>query len=130
MTEYLISFVTYTFAVSGLLILALCIYKKFTTTIQKGSKSDFLRLEHRLDLSARKSIYVIRAGSERFLIASDIDRTSFLAKLNPPMNREQNREMTVPKEMSAQREIKTFDLEEDKIPVLQSLVNKIDERRR
>ena len=130
MTEYLISFVTYTFAVSGLLILALCIYKKFTTTIQKGSKSDFLRLEHRLDLSARKSIYVIRAGNERFLIASDLERTSLIAKLNIPMNREQNREMTVPKEMQVQREIKTFDLEEDKIPVLQSLVNKIDEHRR
>ena len=130
MTEYLISFVTYTFAVSGLLILALCIYKKFTTTIQKGSKSDFLRLEHRLDLSARKSIYVIRAGNERFLIASDLERTSLIAKLNIPMNREQNRDMTVPKEMQVQREVKTFDLEEDKIPVLQSLVNKMDEHRR
>lgn len=128
MTHYLVSFVTYTFAIIGVMIIALCIYKKVTTTIQKGTRGDFLRLEHRLDLSARKSIYVIRAGNERFLIASDIDRTSFLAKLNEP-KREQNREMPNPSsEMT--RHVRTFDLEEEQIPVLKSLANKFDEQRR
>lgn len=109
------------------MIIALIIYKKVTTTIQRGTKNDFLSLEHRLDLSARKSIYVIRAGNERFLIASDLERTSFLAKLNEP-RREQNREMTIPS--NDLREVKTFELEEDKIPVLQSLANKFNEQRR
>ena len=30
----------------------------------------------------RKQLYVIRAGKERFLIASDAERTTFLSKLN------------------------------------------------
>ncbi len=127
MTHYLVSFVTYTFAIIGLMIIALCIYKKVTTTIQKGTKGDFLGLEHRLDLSARKSIYVIRAGNERFLIASDIDRTTLLAKLNDT-RREQNKEMTIPS--SEFRQVKTFELEEEQIPVLKSLANKLDEQRR
>ena len=127
MTHYLISFVTYTFAIIGLMIIALCIYKKVTTTIQKGTNGDFLRLEHRLDLSARKSIYVIRAGNERFLIASDLEHTSFLAKLNDT-KREQNRE--IPPSSSDLRQVRTFELEEEKIPVLKSLAKKFDEQRR
>lgn len=109
------------------MIIALCIYKKVTTTIQKGTNGDFLRLEHRLDLSARKSIYVIRAGNERFLIASDLEHTSFLAKLNDT-KREQNRE--IPPSSSDLRQVRTFELEEEKIPVLKSLAKKFDEQRR
>ena len=32
-------------------------------------------------INARKQIYVVRAGKERFLIASDTERTTMLAKL-------------------------------------------------
>lgn len=109
------------------MIIALCIYKKVTTTIQRGTRNDFLGLEHRLDLSARKSIYVIRAGNERFLIAADLERTSLLAKLNEP-GREQNRETQIPS--GEVRQVRTFDLEEDKIPVLKSLASKFEEQRR
>ena len=137
MGHYLISFVTYTFAMAGLLILALIIYKKATATMQKGTMNNFLAIEHKLDLSARKSICVVRAGYERFLIASDIDRTTLLAKLpdvkRPPRRdyEEQENRYEVPSERNySQYNVKTFDLEEDKIPVLKSLVNKIDEQRK
>ncbi len=137
MTHYLISFVTYTFAMAGLLILALVIYKKATATMQKGTRNTYLSLEQRLDISARKSIFVIRAGQERFLVASDLDRTTLLAKLPDAkrLKRIENDESQIRldgiEEQNLSRyDVRTFDLEEDKIPVLQSLMSRNDEQRK
>ena len=35
-----------------------------------------------MNLSPRKTLYVIKAENERFLIASDVDKTSLIAKLD------------------------------------------------
>ena len=133
MTHYLISFVTYTFAMAGLLILALIIYKKATATMQRGTKNTYLSLEQRLDISARKSIFVIRAGRERFLVASDLDRTTLLAKLpdvkRPPRREDEQRTMDT-EQYPKYNNVKTFDLEEDKISVLHALMGRNDEQRK
>ena len=42
---------------------------------------DFLQVENSLRISPVKTIYVIKAGSERFLIAGDTATTTMLAKL-------------------------------------------------
>lgn len=73
-------FLVYTTAMIGLIFLALFAYKKFSVTGQK-TKSDFLAVEDVISLNMRKQLYVVRAGKERFLIASDAERTTFLAKL-------------------------------------------------
>lgn len=41
-----------------------------------------LDIENALNLSPRKTIYIVKAGNEKFLIASDAERTTFLAKLD------------------------------------------------
>ena len=65
----------------GIIILALYVYKKFNVNSFGIKKSHSLRVEDTLSLSARKTLYVIRNGKERFLIAADMDRTTLISRL-------------------------------------------------
>lgn len=79
MGGYLINFIVYTTAMVGIIFLAVFVYKKFSYS--SVSKSKFLNIEDCISLAPRKNIYVVRAGNERFLIASDAERTSLISKL-------------------------------------------------
>ncbi len=80
MGGYLFNFIVYTAAMVGIIFLAVFVYKKFSFCA--GSKSAFLNVEDCITLAPRKDIYIIRAGNERFLVASDAGRTSLISKLN------------------------------------------------
>ncbi len=80
MSGYLINFIVYTAAMVGIIFLALFVYKKFSYC--SVSKSKFLDIEDCIGLGPRKNLYVIRAGRERFLVASDVDKTSLISKLD------------------------------------------------
>lgn len=79
MSTYLLNFIVYTTAMIGIIFLAVFVYKKCSFSGNKTSK--FLNVEDCINLAPRKNLYVVRAGNERFLIASDIERTSLIAKL-------------------------------------------------
>ena len=81
MGGYLVHFSIYTLAMVGVIFLAMVVFKKSMLSTSKSKKKGFLEIDDALNISARKSIYVIRAGKEKFLIASDAESTSFLAKL-------------------------------------------------
>lgn len=46
-----------------------------------GSSSKFLSIEETMNINPRKSLLVVRAGNEKFLVASDVDRTTLISKL-------------------------------------------------
>ena len=71
---YMINFIVYTAAMIGIIFLAVFVYKKFSFTT--GSKSKFLNVEDCISVGPRKE-----AGNERFLVASDVGRTSLISKL-------------------------------------------------
>ena len=100
MTGYLISFLVYTSAMVGVIFLALYVFKTFSSG-GFSKKSSSLNIEDTMKLSARKTLYVINAQNERFLIAADIDRTSLIAKLGAKIEKEQ----------ISPREDKSLDLE-------------------
>ncbi len=79
---YLINFLVYSMAMVGLLFVCLMVYKKTMVNNHAKKNTEELSVENALNLSPRKMIYVIKAGDEKFLIAADAERTSFLAKLN------------------------------------------------
>jgi len=79
MTGYLINFLVYTCAMVGIIFAAMFIYKK--TMCMQTSRSEFLGVEDSISLAPRKTLYVVRAGAERFLVASDVDKTNLIAKL-------------------------------------------------
>lgn len=85
MTSYLLTFTVYTTAMIGVIFLALFAYKKFSVQNNRVSNSNFLEVEDCVSLGVRKQLYVVRAGEEKFLIASDAERTTFLSKLNAPV---------------------------------------------
>ncbi|MBR6723226.1 FliO/MopB family protein [bacterium] len=84
MGGYLVNFTVYTMAMLGLISFAVFVFKKFTDGTMRSNKSKFLDVEDSMSLSPRKTLHVVRAGNERFLIASDIDRTTLISKLDAP----------------------------------------------
>ncbi len=88
MGGYLINFIVYTAAMVGVIYAAIFVYKKSTEGLGKNSKSKFLGVEETINLAPRKTLYVVRAGNERFLVAGDIDKTTLISKLDDtPLNR-------------------------------------------
>ena len=82
MGGYLLNFSIYTLAMLGVICIALFVFKFAMSGSPLSKKSKFLNVEDTLKLSARKSIYVLRAGNEKFLVAADVDSTSLISKLN------------------------------------------------
>ncbi len=82
MNIYLVNFAVYTLAMIGFIALALFIYKKSVYSGNVSKNKEFLQVENTLRLSAAKTVYVIKAGNEKFLIAGDAANTTMLAKLN------------------------------------------------
>lgn len=79
MSTYLLNFIVYTTAMIGVIFVAVFVYKKFS--YNSVSKSQFLNVEDCISLAPRKNLYVVRAGKERFLVASDAERTTLISKL-------------------------------------------------
>ena len=68
MNSYMINFATYAFAMIGFILTIFFIYKKSTNISSGQNKKNFLQVENSLRISPVKTIYVIKAGSEKFLI--------------------------------------------------------------
>ena len=69
-------------AMIGLIFFALFIYKKFSITTMSLKRKGIIKVEDALGLSPRKTLYIIKAGEEKFLIAADLDKTTLISKLN------------------------------------------------
>lgn len=79
---YFTNFIVYAFAMSGVLLTAVFIYKKCYTMTPAKDENKFLKVKDRICIAPRKNLYIIQAGNEHFLIAGDAERTTMLSKLN------------------------------------------------
>ena len=82
MGGYVASFSVYTMAMIGLICFAVFVYKKIMDGGLGKKHTNYIEIEDTLHLNPRKSLHVIKAGNEKFLIASDMDRTTLISKLN------------------------------------------------
>lgn len=82
MGSYIANFTVYTMAMLGLIFFAIFVYKKFMEGGLSSKNSKYLSIEETMPINPRKSLLIVRAGNERFLIASDMDRTTLLSKLD------------------------------------------------
>ena len=73
---------------AGVLAVALLVFKHTTGGGSRFNKGKCLKVLDTLSLGARKTLYIVSAGEEKFLIAGDADRTSLISKLNPTGNPE------------------------------------------
>lgn len=128
MTSYLLTFTVYTTAMIGAIFLALFVYKKFSVTQSRISTSKFLEIEDCINIGVRKQLYVVRAGSEKFLLASDAERTTFLSKLNaeeerPVVNNARNIEFDMANLYSDEEVVK-----KDATAILRNIISSGDRR--
>jgi len=89
--NYLGHFIVYVLAMLSVIGLALFVYKKFNLTSFTSKNSKTLSVEESLNLSARKTLYIVNANGEKFLIAGDMERTTLISKLgdNKPIEKKQ-----------------------------------------
>lgn len=121
-------------AMVGLLFVCLMVYKKTMVNTKCVKNENELNIQNALNLSARKTLYIIKAGNEKFLIASDVERTTFLAKLNN--NEETTITQATPFVEEKRTEPKCVDYSEvmnaittkRKQPVMKEILRKLDER--
>ena len=107
MGGYIANFAVYTMAMIGLICFAVFVYKKFMSTTASAHGAKYLSVEESMSLTPRKTLHVVRAGNEKFLIASDVDRTTLISRL------EWNK-VPIAKNLDYVREIP---VEEDVIPL-------------
>ncbi len=81
MSHYIVHFAVYTMAMIGLIFFALFVYKKFSISAISLKKKGLIEIEDALGLSPRKTLYIIKANNEKFLIAADLERTTLISKL-------------------------------------------------
>jgi len=103
MTGYLVSFSVYTMAMIGVIFIALFVFKTFSNKCF-AKRSTLLNIEDSMNLSPRKTLYVINVENERFLIASDVDRTTMISKLEKDSKKE-----TLPAREDKSSFLKNFD---------------------
>lgn len=80
---YLTNFIVYMLAMVGVLVVAMLVFKHTNLAAGKCGSGKCLKVLDTLSLGARKTLYIVSAGSEKFLIAGDVDRTTLISKLNP-----------------------------------------------
>ena len=91
MTAYLIKFIFYTAGVIGMLLIAFVVAKACQLNNNSFKKRNGnLEILESLSISPRKTLHIVKAFDEKFLIASDQNSTTFLAKLNADDEIEQN----------------------------------------
>jgi len=92
MGAYLINFIVYTAAMIGVIYAAVFVYKKSTEGFGGNKGAQLLGVEEAMNISPRKTLYIVRAGAQRFLLAGDVDKTTLIAELddaNRPKTRRQ-----------------------------------------
>lgn len=79
---YLANFIVYTLAMVGVIVLALLVFKTSSGISSNKKSSKYLKVIDAMSLAPRKTLYIVSAGEEKFLIAGDADKTTLISKLN------------------------------------------------
>ena len=119
MLTYITAFIFYTLAMVGILLVGYIIYKKSFTNTQTQTRGLIKILDHQM-ISPKKSLMVVKVNNERFLIASGIEHTTFLAKLEN--NNEQEKNDFAPQKIN-ENEYFTQDIQQHKQNLEQIRIN-------
>lgn len=134
MYNHLTGFFVYMLAMMGLIFVAFIVVKKTISLTTNNIKNGFLSIEGSLSLEPRKSIYLIKAGSERFLVSSDMNDVKFLTRLSdeniPPLVEEtDNNEIKEGQKLKDFPIEQLFNLNDPQNPLCNVLKNLINKRK-
>lgn len=125
MGSYILNFTVYTMAMCGLIFFALFIYKKFADGGIYSKNSKFLKVEDTLSIGPRKTLYVVKAGNEKFLIAGDAEKTSLISKLE--INNSNDFETQLQQAQLQPQRISNYAAPPEKTPVVTSENHQTDD---
>ena len=123
MNSYIAHFSVYLFAMIGLICFALFLVQKSVIANYKKKTSSFLQIEDTISIAPKKSLYVIKAGEKKLLIASDEGRTTFLTELDEKIKLQKSISDMTSKMAGIKLSKKTASAQ--KIPVMRGLVTKL-----
>ncbi|MBO5948565.1 FliO/MopB family protein [bacterium] len=121
MSNYISHFAVYLFAMVGFICVALLIVKKSVVGGFSKKTSSFLQVEDTITIAPKKSLYVIKAGEKKLLIASDEGRTTFLTELNEKEKLQKSIEQMTSKLQGVKINTNT----KEKTPVMRELLTKL-----
>lgn len=81
MITYLTAFIFYTLAMVGILLIGFIVYKKIGP-LNKNENKGMIKILDSLPIGPKKVLLVVKIKNEKFLIASGLEHTTFLSKLN------------------------------------------------
>lgn len=80
MATYVTAFIFYTMAMIGIMLIGFVVYKK-TFAINKADSKGIIKVIDSLPIGNKKMLLVVKIKNEKFLIASGVEHTTFLSKL-------------------------------------------------
>ena len=81
MITHITSFIFYTLAMIGIMLIGLVVYKKTMVNPNAGNKG-LIKILDNYPIGPKKTLMVVKILDEKFLIASGAEHTTFLAKLD------------------------------------------------
>lgn len=124
MLTYIAAFIFYTFAMIGVMLLGFIIYKK-TIMPSKAENKGMIKILDKVNVSAKKSLLVVRVKNERFLIAADAERTTFLSKLSDEkQNTKEQKEEKIKHEIQ-ERQTYIDDVQQQRLNKIQKQFNEL-----
>lgn len=81
MMTYVSAFIFYTLAMIGIMFAGFIVYKK-TFENAKGDNKGLIKILDSTPIGNKKMLLVVKVKNERFLIASGVEHTTFLSKLD------------------------------------------------
>lgn len=81
MITYLTAFIFYTLAMVGILLIGFIVYKKIGP-LNKNENKGMIKILDSMPIGPKKVLLVVKIKNEKFLIASGLEHTTFLSKLN------------------------------------------------
>ena len=91
MATYVTAFIFYTLAMIGIMLIGFVVYKK-TFIVNKADSKGIIKILDSLPIGNKKMLLVVKIKNEKFLIASGVEHTTFLSKLeqdNPTIQKEE-----------------------------------------
>ena len=113
MLTYIAAFIFYTLAMIGVMLMGFVIYKKVIMPAKTENKGA-IKILDKVAISPKKSLLIVKVKNEKFLIAADSDRTTFLSKLNDEKQNTKE-ELSTKNQIPAQQQIYTNDLQQEKL---------------
>ena len=123
MNSYIAHFSVYLFAMIGFICFALFLVQKSVIANYKKKTSSFLQIEDTINIAPKKSLFVIKAGEKKLLIASDEGRTTFLTELDEKIKLQKSISDMTSKIAGAKLKNKINTIQ--KVPVMRGLVTKL-----